>query len=134
MTTTERRTLSAHVEEALTDQAVRVVATLRDDERGRALREELALWYLTAHERLSVELRVELTRRGRKDPRSAFVIVWLATAAGTGELLRVRVRDLCDLDGHPIDPRTTVRDLRDQMQAAPDTVPAAWLDGGQAAT
>lgn len=129
MTDQPRRTLSEHIGQALYDQARRVIATLTDDARGRAVREELAEWYETAHERVTVELRAEKAARGRADrvdTRSTYAIVWLDTAAGPGELCRVRVRDLVDQHGQPIDARATTRDLLAQQQPAPDHVPTEW--------
>ncbi|GAA2552126.1 hypothetical protein [Pseudonocardia hydrocarbonoxydans] len=127
---TAGRTLTEHIEDALLAQTRRILAGVVDDEHGRAVREQLAQWYETIEERLSIELRVELTRSGRKDTRSTFAIVWLSTSLGVVELCRVRVRDLVDAHGRPVDPRATARDLLAQAQPAPDHVPTEWLTEG----
>jgi hypothetical protein len=104
VTATKRR-LAEHITDALTASARRVLA--QHPER----QEELAQWIETAHQQVVVGLDVGRTRRGRIRTNSLRVVAYLNTTAGMAPLCSVRVRDLVDEHGQPIDPRATAREL-----------------------
>jgi hypothetical protein len=117
------------------------LATLADDERGRAERAGMATWLEEVaesierdgiHPHLIFALPapdVGQRKRGQRiDPRSLVIVVLLARgpAAGLGldvpdgeiygEVLRVRVRDLVLRDGTRVDTAATVREVLAQTR------------------
>lgn len=103
---TARRRLSEHITDALSACAQRLLDQHPDDE---ALRETLARWMETAHERIQVEAHVERTKSGRIDTRTLRLDVYLHTAEGPAPLCQVRARDLVLADGTPVDARADAR-------------------------
>jgi len=125
--------LSEHVHEALVASAARVLERHPDPD----LREALAVWNALLvegrHPTLTLTVRLEADRRrGRVDTRSTLAVVTVVDAA-TGEdeeLCRVRVRDLLDADGRPVDARVTARELLWQHGHGIPDDPSALTDDG----
>lgn len=104
MTCTRRR-LADHITEALDASVARVLAA--HPER----RDELAEWRATAHERVVVRADVGQDRRGRIRHDSLRLAVHLITSEGLAPLCTVRVRDLVDEHGQPLDAKELAREL-----------------------
>lgn len=97
--------LHEHISSALYASAGRVVA------QHPQLADQVATWIETAHEKVRVVANVERRARGRIDTRALRLDCYLDTADGLAPLCTVRVRDLIDDDGQPIDARDTARTL-----------------------
>lgn len=125
-----RRRLHEHIHDALLACARRLLDEHPGDE---ALREALAQWMETAHERVVVEAHVERTKRGRVDTRSLRLDVYLNTDVGPAPLCQVRARDLLTADGQPVDAKADARTLLLQLgHGIPDDA-RALTEGGDAA-
>jgi hypothetical protein len=111
MTTPVRRRLSDHITEALTAMATRITAKHPD----RA--NDLVDWMQTAHTRLTYRAAADKTRNGRIDTRSMFIEVLVDFGPNVPmlPLCKVRVRDLVDANGQPIDGQATARELLWQL-------------------
>jgi hypothetical protein len=111
--------LHEHIENALAESARRVVAI--GAREGLDLRERMAEWVETAHERIECELSIDGPgRRGRIDTRSLAVVVYLVAsdpdnAVQRAHLLTVRARDLIKEDGSPVAASEDARTLLLQL-------------------
>lgn len=107
MTTIERRRLADHITDALTAMAARILE--RHPERA----DDLADWLETAHERVIVRADVGRSRKGRirHDSLRLHVFIDHGPPLGLAPLCTVRVRDLVDAEGLPIDAKATAREL-----------------------
>lgn len=105
-----RRQLADHVTDALTTLAWQQYT----EDSGR--RDLVADWIEDASRRVVVSAEADQPGR-RVDTRSLALTAYLPLHDGNAvRLCTVRVRDLCDADGNPIDARATARDLLAQHQ------------------
>jgi hypothetical protein len=108
MTVTRKR-LHEHITDALTASAARILA----DHPDRA--DALADWLNTAHEHVVITAHADRRPNGRIDTRSLRLDCHLTTSAGPAPLVSVRVRDLLDQHGQPIDAQADARTLLLQL-------------------
>lgn len=125
-------TLTEHVLEALMASARRVLVDRPDAELREALAERLeAIVEGRDRRKLYGRLDVKRGRRGRIDTRSLVVSVWLVDHgnedAEPEQVCRVRVADLVDADGRPIDARADARTLLLQNGIGVPDDPSALL-------
>lgn len=114
-----RRQLHEHITEALLASVSRILTEYPDP----ALRDELAEWMETAHERVEVEALVDRGKTGRIDTRSLRMDCYVVTSVGRAPLCSVRARDLITSDGTPVDAKTDARTLLLQLGIGiPDTL------------
>ncbi|MDN5918671.1 MAG: hypothetical protein L0I76_26840 [Pseudonocardia sp.] len=106
-----RRRLYEHIHDALLASARRLLAQNPDP----VVRDALADWMSTAHERILVGASVDRGRRGRVDTRSLRIDCYIRTDSGPAPLCSVRARDLLDEHGDPVDARADARTLLLQL-------------------
>ena len=131
---TEPRRLSEHVHDALVTGAARVLERHPDPDLREALAERNTLLTEGRHPTLTLTVRLEVDRRrGRVDTRSTLAVVSVVDAASGGdeELCRVRVRELLDADGRPVDALVTARELLWQHGHGIPDDPSALTDDGR---
>lgn len=106
-TTTGRQTLAAHINDALAAMAGRIL-THHPERAG-----DLADWLEDAHKRVIVRADVGRGKRGRirHDTLRLAVFIDHGPPLGLAPLCTVRVRDLVDQNGQPIDAKATAREL-----------------------
>lgn len=108
MTTTRKR-LHEHITDALTATAARVLTA--HPERAT----ELADWLQTAHEHVVITAHADRRPNGRIDTRSLRLDCHVTTSAGLAPLVSVRVRELLDQHGQPVDAQADARELLLQL-------------------
>lgn len=119
---TDRKTIHELIAAALAAQLDRLTAAPPNTATDWRQRAELIEHYESGavYDRLDVELRADRRPNGRVDGRSLLAVVWMRTGYGALPLLAVRVRNLADGAGHPVDARQSTRDLLAQLEPIPD--------------